>query len=53
MLSKDTNTIADELPAETDLVKGVTPKRYLMLVLFCLAVYLNEISQFGDVNAMG
>jgi bacteriorhodopsin len=43
-----TETIVDELPEDKMSVKGLSGKRFLMLALFALAVYINEIPLFGD-----
>ena len=47
-----TETIVDHMNEDNMLIKGLSPKRYLMLALFAVAVYINEVPLFGDARAV-
>lgn len=43
-----TESITDHMDTNMNLVQGLSPKRWLMLAIFCVAIFINEVPLFGD-----
>lgn len=45
-------SIVDHMEDEATMVQGLSSKRFLMLAIFAIAVYINEVPLFGNPRAV-
>ena len=47
-----TESIAEHMGEDSLTIKGLNNKRFIMLAIFSLAVYINDVPMFGDYKAV-
>ena len=45
-----TETIVDHMGDDSMMTQGLSPKRFFMLAIYALAVFINEVPLFGDAS---
>ncbi len=43
-----TETIVDHMEEDSNMIQGLSPKRWFMLAIFCVAIFINEVPLFSD-----
>ena len=47
-----TESILDEMQDDSMMTQGLSSKRWLMLAIFAIAIFINEVPLFGDFRSI-